>query len=143
MLAHPAFLNFGVPLFAVFLTIFLKIVSRNDKFQSFKRDDLAIGPDLSVTALLLFITDSAAKARSLAALTAESSASGITQHPGAARLEETPWFLLFFVILIWGLSTIVRKKGWDANGEIITSWGIVVPGAFGLGALITVVLKIG
>lgn len=141
MLAHPAFLNFGVPLLAVFLTIFLKIVSRNDKFQAFKRDDLAIGPDLSVTALLLYITDSAAKARALSALAATTQSFQPTT--GAGRLEETPWFLLFFVILIWGLSTIVRKKGWDQNGEIVTSWGIVVPGAFGLAALITVVLKIG
>jgi hypothetical protein len=134
MLASPGFLNFAVPLLAVFLTIFLKIVSRNDRFQAFKLEDFAIGPDLSVTGLLLFITDSAAKARSILK---------VPNPEHSENLEQTPWILLFFVILIWGVSTLVRKKGWDANGELVLLWGVVIPGLFGLTSLVFVVLRIG
>ena len=55
-LAGNLFLHFFIPLIAVVLSIFLKYVSRNDNHKSFKKDDLAVGLDISVTALIIFIT---------------------------------------------------------------------------------------
>jgi hypothetical protein len=43
------FLQFFIAILTVFLTIFLKVVSRNDRLAMFRRDDLAFGFDISST----------------------------------------------------------------------------------------------
>ena len=53
---HPYFLQFCVPLIAVSASVFLKYVTRNDAHKSFRKEDLAVGLDISITALIIFIT---------------------------------------------------------------------------------------
>ncbi len=130
-LGHPYFLQFCVPLIAVATSIFLKYVTRNDIYKAFKKEDLAIGLDLSITALLIFIAAGSKLAKDL------------VQTPQDTKLiaksMSVPWILLIFIIGIWGISTIVRKRGWADDDKLNIFWGIVLPDIFGLLVLIFVI----
>ena len=123
-LGDEIFIQFGVPLITVALSIFVKYVSRNDRHSGFRKEDLAVGLDMSVTALLIFITGSAHIANSLP-----------TNNPpeySVQQLASVPWVLMGFLIGMWGISTIVRKLGWEDDDKLKVFWGIIVPGLFGL-----------
>lgn len=128
---HQYFLQFCVPLIAVAASVFLKYVTRNDIHKSFRKEDLAVGLDLSVTALLIFVAAGSKLAKDLAS------------NPGDAVLigksMGVPWILAVFILGIWGISTLVRKLGWEADDHLHKFWGIIVPDVFGLLALIFVV----
>ena len=132
-LAQPFFLQFIVPLITVAFSIFLKIVSRNDKFVRFKKEDLAVGLEIAVTALILFITESASLAHQLV--------SSATQNlPQVSdKLTTVPWIILAFVLGIWGVSSLVRWLGWKGDDDLKIGWGIVAPNMFGLISLVFVV----
>ena len=129
--AHPYFLQFCVPLVAVAMSIFLKYVTRNDAHQDFKKEDLAVGLDLSVTALLIFIAASSTLAQDLSRTPTDA---GLL-----AKSAGVPWILSAFILGIWGTSTLVRKLGWVADDKLHGFWGIVVPDTFGLLVLLFVV----
>jgi len=134
-LAQPYFLQFCIPLLTVGLSIFLKYVTRNDMYSGFRKEDLAVGLDLAVTALLIFIASSAQIARS------------IESTPNTSEIIEkvatVPWIITAFLVGIWGVSTIVRKVGWENEDRLNIFWGIVVPDLFGIFTLIFVVNWIG
>lgn len=123
-LKDESFLQFGVPLLTVALSIFVKYVSRNDRHTGFRKEDLAVGLDMAVTALLIFITGSAQIASSMPA----------TNPPKeiVEQLASVPWVLMGFLVGMWGISTLVRKLGWEDDDKLKIFWGIVVPGLFGL-----------
>jgi len=123
-LENESFLQFGVPLITVALSIFVKYVSRNDRHTGFRKEDLAVGLDMAVTALLIFITGSAQIASNLP-----------PQNPPLEIVEQlasVPWVLMGFLVGMWGISTLVRKLGWEEDDKLKIFWGIVVPGLFGL-----------
>jgi len=130
-LGHPYFLQFCVPLIAVGASVFLRFVTRSDVHKSFKKEDLAVGLDLSVTALLIFIAAGSKLAQDLA------------QNPQdtvlVAKSTSVPWVLAALIVGIWGVSTIVRKLGWEDDDKLRVFWGITVPDVFGLLALLFVV----
>ncbi|MBO2613128.1 hypothetical protein [Shewanella algae] len=123
-LADDYFLQFGVPLITVALSIFVKYVSRNDRHSGFRKEDLGVGLDMAVTALLIFITGSAKIASSLPS----------TNPPPEVveQLASVPWVLMSFLIGMWGVSTLVRKLGWEEDDKLTIFWGICMPGLFGL-----------
>ena len=131
--ASSLFLNFLVPLITVFLSVFLKIVTRNDKFQAFRKEDFAVGLDIAATALILFITESANLAHQLV------SQSAPTIISISEKLASVPWILSAFILGIWGVSTLVRWMGWQGKEKLKVFWGIVAPDLFGLLSLIFVV----
>lgn len=124
LIGTEIFLQFGVPLITVALSIFVKYVSRNDRHSGFRKEDLAVGLDMSVTALLIFITGSAKIASSLPA---NNPPPDVVQ-----QLASVPWVLMGFLVGMWGISTIVRKLGWEDDEKLKILWGIIVPGLFGL-----------
>lgn len=129
-LANPLFLQFIVPLITVAFTIFLKVASRNDRHTRFKKDDLAVGLEIAITALILFITESASLAQQLAK----------TQDTKIIeKLSTAPWIILAFVFGIWGTSSIVRWAGWNGDDDLNIGWGIAFPGFFGVLLLLFVV----
>ena len=131
IIGSPLFIDFGVPLLAVALSIFLKVVTRNDHLATFEREDLAFGLDLSITALLLFIVSSSG-------LVSRSIIPGAPQAV-VEKAAAIPWILLSVFIGLWATSTVVRKLGWDTNGRLHVGWGIVVPDLFGVAVLLFVV----
>ena len=135
-LSESGFLHFVVPLITVFLSVSLKIISRNDKFMEFRKEDLAIGLDVAATALILLTVESANVARQL-----------VSQPPPAisvlsGKLIEAPWIMLVFVIIIVSVSTVVRLKGWKDRKTMNWIPGIIVPNVFGIGLLLFVVFWI-
>lgn len=130
-LGEPYFLQFGVPLITVCLSIFIKFVTRNDQHRGFKKEDLAVGLDLALTALLIFITSSAHLARHMP----------VTNPPQKMldQIASVPWIIMAFIVGIWGISTLVRKLGWEDDDKLKIFWGIVLPDVFGIFTLIFVV----
>jgi len=57
ILTSTFFTYFIVTLITTVFSVFVKSVSRNDSHRSLKNEDFAIGLELSVTALILFIAD--------------------------------------------------------------------------------------
>ncbi len=124
-MANPLFLQFIVPLMTVALTIFLKVASRNDKHTRLKKDDFAVGLEIAVTALILFISESASLAQQLAVATK------IETPAIIEKLSTAPWIIMAFVFGIWGVSSIVRWIGWKGADDLYMGWGIVFPDLFG------------
>lgn len=131
MFGKPYFLQFFVPLIAVGASVFLKYVTRNDAHKSFRKEDLAVGLDISVTALLIFIAAGSKMAVQLAASPGNSALQ--------AKLGGVPWIIAVFIIGIWAVSTLVRKAGWDGEDKLKPFWGIIVPDIFGITVLLSVV----
>ncbi len=128
---QPYFLQFCVPLIAVGASVFLKYVTRNDAHRSFRKEDLAVGLDVSVTALLIFITAGSKMAAQLATTPQDMALQ--------SKLSGAPWIIAAFTIGIWGVSTLVRKAGWDGEDQLKPLWGIAVPDIFGISSLLLVV----
>ena len=131
ILSTPYFLQFGVPLITVGMSIFVKYVTRNDRHSGFRKEDAAVGLDLAVIALLIFITGSAQLASNLP-----------SNNPPIQlvdKLSTVPWILMLFLIGIWGISTIVRKLGWEDDDKLKIFWGVILPNIFGIFTLLFVV----
>ena len=132
ILAHKYFLQFCVPLIAVAVSVFLKYVTRNDTYnRDFKKEDLAVGLDLAVTALLIFMAAGSKIARELATNPVDQKL--IDKSMGA------PWILGAFILGIWAFSTLVRKLGWEDEEKLDLFWGILLPDIFGILSLLFVV----
>ena len=131
LLGTPYLLYFGVPLITVCLSVFIKYVSRNDKHSGFKKEDTAVGLDLAVTALLIFITESTQLARSLP----------VNNPPQNIinKLSSVPWILMAYLVGIWGVSTLIRKRGWEEDNKLEMIYGIIIPNFFGIVTLLFVV----
>jgi len=134
-LSNNYFIYFIVPLLTTGLSIFVKIVSRNDKFITFKKEDFAIGLETAVTALIILITVTVNELMQLKEST-ENGKSLILPE----KILILPWLLFIIVILLWGVSTMIRKLGWKNENEMDTIWGILLPDILGLGLLIFVVV---
>lgn len=88
---------------------------------------MAIGMELSVSAMIVFLVGSAQFAGS------------IPDQPSPmmlSKLTALPWVLASLIVGIWGMSTLVRKIGWQRAGRLRVGWGIVVPNLFGLTLLV-------
>jgi hypothetical protein len=137
LLTNNYFIYFIVPLLTTGLSIFVKIVSRNDKFISFKKEDLAIGLETAVTALIILITGTVNDLLKLKQNTKSGKSVVLPEN-----ILIIPWLLLIIVILLWGISTIIRKLGWKNENDMNKFWGIILPDILGLGLLIFVVVWI-
>lgn len=133
LLSNKYFQFFVIPLMTTLLAVFVKIVSRNDKFSTVKKEDFAIGLEIAITAILLLTSDTLKYASSVTKATEN-------LHPlNNDKLLTVPWILLVFFIGLWGISTLIRKMGWESETEMNWWWGIILPNLFGLISLIFVV----
>ena len=126
--ANPYFLQIGVPLVAVAGSIFLKPFARNDAHKAFRKEDLAFGLDLALTALLLFATTGSKIAQAVGKNPADSI--------GVQKLLSLVWLVCCLGASICVLSYVIRKKGWSGDGTLNIFWGIVFPDVFGVVALL-------
>jgi len=118
---------------AVAASVFLKFVTRNDLVheKSFRKEDLAVGLDIAVTALLLFIAEGSKLATRLAV-----APNNVALQ---AKLADAPWIIAAFILGIWGVSTLVRKAGWEDEEQLKPVLGIAIPDCFGIASLLLVV----
>lgn len=112
-----------VPLITTFIIVFVKIVSRNDKYDLFVKEDFAIGLDLSITSLILLVNESV--------------------RLGKDNLNLILWKIVGFIFMIWILSTFIRKVGWKDERNMNIWCGIILPDIAGILSLIYVVSIIG
>lgn len=138
-IASGFFRYFVVPLAAVVLSIFVKKVSQNDKYSTFSKEDFAVGLELALTALLLFIGYSVSLAQRISGRV-----SGSDSLPDNLdeRFVLIPWIVLVFVFGLWAMSTLVRKFGWRSRDEMNWACGVILPLIWGLLTLVFVVLWI-
>lgn len=133
LLSNKYFQFFVIPLLTTLLAVFVKIVSRNDRFSTVKKEDFAIGMEIAITAILLLISDTLKYASIINASTLAN------QALANNKLLTVPWILLIFFIGLWGISTLIRKMGWKSEDDMHLWWGIAFPNLFGLLSLIFVV----
>lgn len=126
----------AVPVLSALLSVFVKAVSRNDKFGMFRKEDAAVGLEVALAAIITLLTYSVHLAKlsrgDLAAM-----------RELERRMLEYPWILLGLVFSLWGVSTAVRKLGWKSQVEMTLGAGVVLPLVYGIASLIIVVAWIG
>ena len=137
------FINIGIPLIAAAAGIYVRVVSRKDEELKLKSDDLAIGFDIALGAVFVFLVKMVSVSAALLALPTN-------QNPLQADLKSKvismPWMLLIWGIGFWGISTSLRKWGWKTVNEGTaqepkakyepTAVGIILPLIFGLVSLV-------
>ena len=132
LIINPYFKYFIVTLITTALSIFVKVVSRNDRYVPFKKEDLAVGMEISVTGLILFITSCVDYTKAL-----------LTQLKSQTNIEEKymqiPWVIFALLLGLWSMSTLIRKKGWTGPETLHIWYGIILPDLYGLITLIFVV----
>lgn len=149
LLSSPSFRFVYFPIGSVLLGLWVKTVSRNDKFSTMKKEDFAIGLDLWLTAVLLFVVATSERMEVLAKL--EKTLAGMPMKPEASvrqvegqiqtisgQVFGSGWLIAMLVLGLWGVSTTVRKFGWRAPDDMNTYIGIAFPLASGVLMLIVV-----
>ena len=133
----------AVPLITTILGILIKSVSKKDDSIWFVKDDFAFGLNMSVAAILLFLMNCVTIAE-------KSQVDSTFLNQTKDFLINSSWIITGLTFGLWGISTIVRKLGWEKKtvGSAITYdlkifWGIIIPDAYGLITLIIVVSLIG
>jgi hypothetical protein len=127
------FRNFLIPFVTVVLSIFLKMNSRSD--SSAHREDFAVGFELLLTSVVIFLIGTFDTAKKIAVSTSPQEKTELLDRLVLTILLA---FMLFFFTAC--LSLIVRRYGWeDREGSTPTlsiGVGIVIPLIVGTIALI-------
>lgn len=153
ILTSSSFRYFLFPLGSAFLGVFVKHASRNDQYSKFRKEDLAVGLQLMLTACLMVVvvtTDrSVALVKANTALTQILSSQPVNQSAAielqkevqhiSSQLTSAGWWITIMFFGLWSMCTIVRQWGWKSETEMTAIVGIALPLAFGILCLITVV----
>lgn len=160
-LSSGFFRFFLFPVLSTVLGVAIKYVSRNDQYAKFRKEDLAVGLELIMTACLTFVVLTSDKAFELVQVneqlatvletvatdslaTRENQAAAIELQAEAIEMSDeqsgSGWLLLGLFVGMWSVSTLVRKAGWESETEMKPFIGIGLPLAFGLAALVTVMM---
>ena len=110
----------------------LRMNSRKDSYALVKREDFAFGFDLSVASLLLIAVKSAGYVTR-----------GANGDKVDSRIQEAPWILLCFFVVLLVIGMLVRKRGWNESQEPTILVGILLPDIFGLASLVFALQWIG
>jgi hypothetical protein len=152
ILTSPYF-KFGVlPILSAILGIAVKYNSRNDQYSKFKKEDMAIGLNLALTACLMFVvltTDRAAKLLSAnKELTVLLNQQNINKTAVASlqtqaqmlssQVALSGWLIALMFLGLGSISYIVRRWGWISETEMTTGVGITLPLIFGLLSILVV-----
>jgi uncharacterized membrane protein YgcG len=106
----------------------VKYVSKNDDYSRLRKEDFAIGLETMIAAILLLISDTLKYASSMS--------NEEIQLINNKKILILPWVLLCCLIGLWGISTLIRKKGWNGEDNMNWWWGIILPNILGLSILI-------
>ena len=164
LITNDFFINFVIPVITTGLAVFFNIVSRNDHYNSFKKEDLSIGIEVSITAILLLVTDTVSKLKRISDAIPQSEVINGLKSGNAASLDTvqvvvpnlignhnsamseyillTPYLIFIIFLGIICISFLIRKLGWETESDMNLAWGIIVPNIFGLATLLFVALWI-
>ncbi len=154
-LASPLFRYLIFPLGSVGIGIAIKYASISDKFDSFKKEDVAVGLELFLTAVLMYIVLTTDRVITLIGL--NESLSDMLKNPSVNTTEASAlqariidltgktassgWIILGMFLFLWAISTVVRKVGWRGANDIDIWIGIALPLVSGVLALILVMVE--
>jgi hypothetical protein len=151
-LASPFFRYAVFPTGSAALGVAVKCVTRNDRYTTFRKEDIAVGLDLILTACLMFVALTTDRALSLVEVNREL-ANAIKAQPVdtiraaalelqvsllSGRIAVAGWTIALMFLGLWSTSTIVRKWGWQSETEMRPWAGIAIPLFFGILALVAV-----
>lgn len=152
-----AWFRYGVfPLLSALAGVLLKCATRNDQYAFFKKEDMAVGPQLMLTAALTFVVVTTDRARALVTANAELKSSLLDKPLNASavlrlqgevaaisqKMMGAAYFLLALILVLWGTTTLVKRWGWKSEAELRPLLGIGIPlgiGVLSLAAVMTAV----
>jgi hypothetical protein len=160
-----------LPLATALIGAGLKVVAKNDRYSSLKAEDFAVGLDLMLTACFLFVMLTTQRAIDLDKTNIEMSMvdsdlavvlNASHLDAGRAKLLQgraaelnkkirklsdqfaaSGWYVVILFIALFGVSTLVRKKGWrqGSPAEMEPFIGVAIPLLFGVFSLIAVMAE--
>ena len=151
-LSSDAFRYAVFPLVGAFLGIGIKHVSRNDRYAKFRKEDLAVGIELLLTACLTYVAITSDRAvalleanKALALVVGQAS----VDRSRAAELQKSiqdlsahmamsGWVIALIFLGLWSVSSVVRLWGWKNETELHSATGVALPLALGVLGLIAV-----
>jgi len=148
-----AFFRYALfPIGSAALGVAVKCVTRNDRYTSFRKEDIAVGLELMLTACLMFVvltTDRAlalqeanrqlAQTLKAAPISPQTTATLQAQvQLLSGKLALAGWVIALMFLGLWSVSTIVRKWGWQTETDMRPVAGIAIPLGFGILALVAV-----
>lgn len=115
--------NLGIPIFSVFMTTAVKVVSRKDHSLKVTRNDLAVGINLIVTGLIMLLNYAVKLADNAKTLSTDLLADN------TAKLLNMVVLVLFYCIAAFLISVVIRIYGWqkDNEKELSTYVGVIFP----------------
>jgi len=151
-LTNPIFKFAILPIGSAMLGVGVKYVSRNDQYAKFKKEDIAVGLDLALTACLMFVVLTTDRAVQLVSANKDLS-NLLRQNPPdmikitevqaktqliSSQIANSGWLIFLMFLGLISLSTLVRKSGWESETEMRPIIGIALPLIFGILAIVGV-----
>lgn len=151
-LTNPVFKFAVLPIGTAVLGIGLKFFTRNDRYAQFRKEDLAVGLDLTLTACLMFVvltTDRAATLiqanKRLAEVLAQNPIDGMLAgklqaeaQAVSSQIATSGWIIAILFLGLGAMSAVVRRWGWQSETELKPVVGIAIPLLYGILAVIGV-----
>jgi hypothetical protein len=124
-LGSPYF-RYGVfPLVGAASGVLLKAATRNDQYALFKKEDMAIGPQLMLTAALTYVVVTTDRARTLVEVNGKLATELKRQTLDAVALNNlqqtsqslsgqittAAWVLLILFFGLWGVTVVIKRWG--------------------------------
>lgn len=133
-----------LPLFIVFLNIYVKRVSKNDKFiEKLKKEDFAIGLELALSSIIAFALYSVHISEQIPVTNIDGEGDNNLWFNVKDKVVSTPWLITLFIFSFWIMSTIVRKWGWENKSKMTWMFGIIIPFIYGFLTLLGIIYWIG
>jgi hypothetical protein len=127
---------------------------RNDQYAFFKKEDIAVGPAIMLTAALSFVLLTSERSRQLVQLTKDLARAQFgggdlgtaeamrAQIAGLSeQIANSVWTILFLVLSLWGTTFMIKRWGWASESEMKVLNGIAVPLVLGVVVLIFVTVQ--
>lgn len=154
-LSSNLFRFFIIPLGTVALSVFIRITSRNDRSSGYARNDVAVGLDIALIAMVTLITFTATTARSLASTTQSAELTPELTRELEDKLLAASYIIPSLLFGMWGVSTLIRKLGWEQLDQpqeaqpkqpqerLTWLFGVIFPFLYGASCLVFVLQWIG
>ncbi len=135
VVTSDVFRDVFLPSFTIAVAASVKWASRNDRYRTFAIEDIAVGLEVSLAALLTFVGYSVNLARRVGTLSNSPGESALLRE----KLTTAPWILLAFFFLLTLGSVGLRKWGWKSRHEV-NAFGAFFPLTLGIASEVLAVL---
>lgn len=138
-LLRSDYFRVGVPLFSAALSIWIKTEMRHPQRMKITKEDLAVGIDLIQTSFISFLALATDKALRLYDQVLTLRSDPLLSANLAKFLTSSAVRLTALLLLLFGISSFVRRTGWRNQDDIKVWRGIVIPIVAGVLCLYAVI----